>query len=67
MTTTELIELLQKVEKGASGRSREISVSVKKKNGEVKEVKFIGEPIITLVSTGDGVAGAQIHLMIDGV
>ena len=62
MTTTELIDLLQKVEKGASGRSREISLSVKKKNGEVK---FIGEPIITLVSTGDGVAGAQIHLMIE--
>jgi len=59
-----IIDLLQKVEKGASGRSREISISVKKKN---REVKFIGEPIITLVSTGDGVAGAQIHLMIDGV
>lgn len=63
MTTTELIDLLQKIEKGASGRSREISVSVKKENGEVK---FIGSPIITLVSTGDGVAGAQVHLMIDG-
>lgn len=62
MTTTELIELLQKVEKGASGRSREISLSVKGKKGKVK---FIGLPTIKLESTGDGIAGAQIHLLIE--
>lgn len=54
MTTTELIELLKQYEKGASGRSREISFKVGR--------KFIFEPNITVDSTGDGICGAEITL-----
>mgnify|MGYP000385942443 CR=1 FL=1 len=57
MTTTELIKLLQSVEFGASGRSREISFYV----GE----EFIFEPEIKISSTGDGCAGADLCLKIE--
>ena len=54
MTTTELIKLLQSIEKGASGRSREISFVI---NDEE-----IFEPDIKIVGTGDGIAGAEVTL-----
>ena len=60
MTTTELIEILQKVEKGASGRSREISLYIEDEN----EVDFIPSPDIKLNSTGDGCLGAELTLMV---
>lgn len=56
MTTTDLMNLLKDIEFGASGRSREISF-------EVSE-EYISEPIITISSTGDGIAGAQLCLQI---
>jgi hypothetical protein len=56
MTTTELIELLKSIERGASGRSREISFKVGKEH--------IFEPDITISSTGDGIAGAEVCLKI---
>lgn len=60
MTTTELIELLKKYEiSGISKKPREISITI---NGEL----FIGEPTISVNGTGDGVAGAEINLDIDG-
>jgi len=59
MNTTELIELLQKVEKGVSGRSREISISICR---EGKDPDFISDPEIKIISTGDGVAGAELNL-----
>ena len=55
-TTTELIKLLKYVEFGASGRTRVISLRI----GE----EFISEPEITLCSTGDGCAGAEVCLEI---
>ena len=58
MNTTELIKVLQKLEKGASGRSREISFSINCK-------KFLPEPRITVNSTGDGIAGAEICLLLE--
>lgn len=56
MTTTELINLLKSREFGASGRSREISFRIGK--------RYIFEPNITINSTGDGIAGAEICLEI---
>ena len=56
MTTTELINLLKSIEFGASGRSREISFEVGRKH--------IYEPNITISSTGDGMAGAEVCLKI---
>lgn len=56
MTTTELIKLLQSIEKGASGRSREISFKI----GD----DFIFEPIIKISGTGDGCCGAEVNLEI---
>lgn len=59
MTTTELIELLVKNEKGGiTHKSREISLTI---NG-----KYMPNPQITLSSTGDGIFGAEIDLDIDG-
>ncbi len=59
MTTTELIELLIQNEKGGiSHKSREISLTI---NG-----KYMPNPQITLSSTGDGIAGPEIDLDIDG-
>lgn len=57
MTTTELIELLKSVEKGASGRSREISFIV----GD----EYIIEPNIKIIGTGDGMCGAELDLEIE--
>jgi hypothetical protein len=68
MTTTELIALLQQIEKGASGRSREISIAVKAKNGVVlkdNESLFLGNAKIKINGTGDGVAGAEVNLIIE--
>ena len=62
MTTTELIELLKNVEKGASGRSREISFYCRDKYGETI---FISTPQISFSSSGDGVAGAELSLLIE--
>lgn len=62
MTTTELIKILQSLEKGASGRSREISIYYTNKNGRMK---FKSLPKIEVVSTGDGCAGAELTLLID--
>jgi len=59
MNTTELIEILKRLEKGASGRSREISFSIK---GEYEH--FMGDPIIEVSSTGDGCAGAEICFLV---
>lgn len=56
MNTTELIELLKKVEKGASGRSRDINLRV--------DGNFISNPDIEVSGTGDGVAGAMLYLNI---
>lgn len=56
MKTTELIELLKKVEFGASGRAREISF--------ILDGNFIAEPNIKIYSSGDGCAGAELTLEI---
>lgn len=61
MTTTDLIKLLQDHEKGASGRSREISMYVKGENRY-----FVSKPKIVLGSTGDGCLGAEICLDVSG-
>ena len=58
MTTTELIKLLQSVEKGASGRSQEISFEI----GDV----FMYEPDIKISSIGDGICGAEVTLRMEG-
>lgn len=59
MTTTELIELLKKNEIGGiTHKPREISLTV---NG-----RFMPCPKITLLSTGDGIAGAEISLDVEG-
>ncbi|MFA5208437.1 MAG: hypothetical protein WC428_07390 [Candidatus Paceibacterota bacterium] len=58
MNTTELIKLLQSVEHGASGRPREISFNVGK--------QFIPEARISIDGTGDGCAGAELCLRIEG-
>ncbi len=57
MTTTELIKMLKEVEFGASLRPREVSLRV---NDE-----YIYEPILTLDSTGDGIAGAEVCIRVD--
>lgn len=57
MTTTELIKLLQSIEKGASGRSREISFEI----GDV----FMYKPDIKISSTGDGICGAEVTLRME--
>lgn len=60
MTITELIKLLKDNELGGiSGKSRIISVTI---NDEL----FIAEPKITISSTGDGIAGAEICLDFSG-
>ena len=67
MTTTELIELLQKVEKGASGRSRNITIYTKNKKGVLKKAVLKEDDILKIVSTGDGAAGAQLALVINAI
>lgn len=60
MTTTELIEMLKKHEYGAiSKKPREISIMIKGKG-------YMPHPEITLSGTGDGIAGPEIDLDIDG-
>lgn len=54
MNTTKLIELLRKVEFGASGRPREISF--------VSDDFHYTDPVIEIDSTGDGIAGAELTL-----
>jgi hypothetical protein len=63
MTTTELIELLQKYEFGASGRSREIKI-YKRKNKNIIKV-LLEKDKLELYSTGDGVCGSEISLIIN--
>lgn len=59
MTTTELIKILQDNEKGGiSHKSRQISLTI---NG-----RYMPNPQITLSSTGDGIAGAEIDFDVDG-
>ena len=60
MNTTELIELLKSVEFGARGRPREISISYN------SEEKYFPAPDISISSTGDGVAGAEMCLELTG-
>jgi len=60
MTTTDLIDVLQRLEKGASGRSREISFYI----GAGCEAEFISIPNIEVDSTGDGIAGAELTLRV---
>ena len=60
MTTTELIELLKGYEIGwISRRPREISITI---NGKL----YMVNPTITVSGTGDGIAGPEIDLDIDG-
>ena len=61
MTTTQLIALLTRLEHGASGRSREVSLSLRYKNGSTR---FIPDPEIMFHSSGDGVAGAELTLLV---
>lgn len=59
MTTTDLIKILSDNEYGAiSHKPRNISLTI---NG-----KYMPEPRIALSSTGDGIAGPEIDLDIDG-
>lgn len=60
MTTTDLTKIWQRIEKGASGRSREISFTIKNENG----LRSIYAPKIELKSTGDGIAGAECSFLI---
>lgn len=62
MNTTQLIELLQRLEHGASGRPREISLMIKYKNGKRK---FLYTPSIKFDSSGDGTLGAELGLLIE--
>ena len=59
MTTTDLIKILKDTEYGGiSHKPRNISLTI---NG-----KYMPDPRITLSSTGDGIAGPEIDLDIDG-
>ena len=63
MTTTELIKLLQKLEKGGSGESREITIYKEDEAGEL--VSLMKETdTIEFLSSGDGCAGAELSLII---
>lgn len=64
MTTTELIKLLQTIEKGASNRSREITIYKRDKKGKLKQIVFRNENI-EILSTGDGCIGAELSLIIN--
>lgn len=63
MTTTELIELIQRVEFGASNRPREIHWSVYDVNGNIKDIAYNVD--IKVIGSGDGVAGADLELLIE--
>jgi hypothetical protein len=61
MTTTELINLLKKVEFGGSGRSREITIWT----GEDYTTAVLSEnQELVISSTGDGICGAELDLHI---
>ena len=64
MTITKLIELLKKVEYGASGRSREITIYTQKLTGELDKAILTELDNLEISSTGDGIAGAEISLVI---
>lgn len=66
MTTTELIKLLQQVEKGASGRSREISIYTQNKKGVLKKAILKETDRLEIISTGDGWLGAELSFVIKG-
>ena len=63
MTTTDLIDLLQKSETGTSGRSREVRIYKRDENGELVNVLKESD-IIEILSLGDGCAGAELSLVI---
>ena len=62
MNTTELIERMKQLEYGASGRPREISFRIPRRNG--KHI-YLSSPEIHVDSTGDGIAGAEITLRLE--
>jgi hypothetical protein len=64
MNTTQLIKLLQSVEKGASGRSREISIYSQNKKKHLKKLVLSESDHIEIHSTGDGCSGAEVSLCI---
>lgn len=64
MTTTELIKLLQSVERGASGTSREITIYKRDRKGELELIISRNEKL-KILSTGDGCAGAELSLIIN--
>ncbi len=64
MTTTELIELLQKLEKGASGESREITIYKEVEAGELVNLMKESDTI-EFLSSGDGCSGAELSLLIN--
>ena len=60
MTTTELIELLKKYEKGGvTGRPRKISFNI-------PTLGLLSEPTIEVTCTGDGIVGPSITFDING-
>ena len=63
MTTTELIKMLQSVEKGASNRSREITIYKRDRKGRLKQILSRNEKL-EILSTGDGCAGAELSIII---
>lgn len=63
MTTTDLIKLLQKLEKGASGASREITIYKEDETGELVSLMKESDTI-EFLSSGDGCAGAELSLII---
>lgn len=76
MTTTELIELLKQHEFGASGRPREISISICPVLLDTNDVDMTDEEEqmnlmlydnheIKVSGGGDGIAGAQLDLRIE--
>lgn len=62
MTTTDLIELLQRMEKGASNRSREISLILR--NTKTEEELFVSSPDIEISSAGDGTTAVGLTLLV---
>jgi len=62
MTTTDMISLLERYEFGRSGRPREISLSIA---GD--DERFIFNPNIMLSSTGGGISGAEICLLVEPI
>lgn len=63
MTTTDLIILLHNFEKGSSERSREIRIYKKGKNN-AKILVFDESDCFGVLSTGDGISGAELSLLI---